>query len=168
MGRETARQPHHAIASSVTWPCALYGFSIGESDRTAALAAGASDVFAAPLDLAKLKNSVIDLLRQSHPWGFEEQPIIGDIRLDRERFEVTRRGKNVHLTISAFKLLDLLMERAGKVVPREELLAAFSEKNTTSVRAVDVQINRLKRSLTVNGREPPIKSVRGQGYVLDP
>ncbi|SHE93781.1 winged helix-turn-helix domain-containing protein [Devosia limi] len=109
---------------------------------------------------------VTGLIRRLHPPAHAIVSVVGDIELDRDARRVTRRGRRLHLTPGEFRLLETLARKPGEVFSREELLDAVSRQNTSSLRAVDVQVARLKLALTVGGRAPAIRTVRGRGYMI--
>ena len=77
-------------------------------------------------------------------------------------------GREVALTGLELDILVALLRRAGRVVPREALLAAAGRDDVVvGERAVDVHISHLRQKLGDDPREPRrIKTVRGVGYVL--
>lgn len=79
----------------------------------------------------------------------------GDLRKGEETIRLTEREREI---------LTLLAERAGEVVPREELAAQGSAAND---RTVDVQMNRLRRKIEPDQTDPLyLQTVRGVGYRL--
>jgi DNA-binding response OmpR family regulator len=99
------------------------------------------------------------------------QPLLLEIRgllLDRERFTVTRQGRQVHLSTTEFRLLSCLMARADQVVPFRELMRELhgGEGELEEARqALKAHLWRLRKKVG-DGPDgaPYIVSVRGQGY----
>ena len=78
------------------------------------------------------------------------------------------RGVALDLTSYEFTLLRVLVERAGRVLSREQLLElARGTADDALDRSIDVRISKLRQKL---GEDPPrpsiIRTVRGAGYVL--
>lgn len=93
----------------------------------------------------------------------------GGIELDVRARRVHRDGVSLKLGMLDFNLLQFFMERAGKVLRRDELIAGGWPSNTfVDDRTVDVRIGLLRRALGSVDAEGPIRTVRGVGYVFDP
>ncbi|HVQ76239.1 MAG TPA: response regulator transcription factor [Candidatus Binatia bacterium] len=91
---------------------------------------------------------------------------VGDLEIDRDRFEVTMRGRAVPLTPKEFELLATLAATPGRVFGREELLdTVWGRDEFVEPRTVDVHVARLRGKFTVARLPPPaIETVRGVGY----
>jgi two-component system phosphate regulon response regulator PhoB len=88
---------------------------------------------------------------------------IGQVLLDIERHEVTVHGRPIELTATEFKLLQLLMERRGRVQTREHLLInVWNYETEIETRTVDTHIRRLREKLGVAADW--IETIRGVGY----
>jgi DNA-binding response OmpR family regulator len=86
----------------------------------------------------------------------------GDVVLRRAAHEVEVGGEPVVLTPKEFALLDALLENAGAVVTRDELLdRIWGGAFPGGTRTVDVHVAQLRRKL---GRPELIRTVRGAGY----
>ena len=136
------------------------------------LETGADDYLAKPFDLAVLLARVRGLLRR-RDWarGESEGPSgarIGDAVVDFRTFELSARGETVHLTLLEAMLLKLLVQKAGQVVSKAEILEkVWNVSADTETRAVDNFIVRLRRYLEPNPRTPRyLHTVRGVGYRL--
>jgi len=80
------------------------------------------------------------------------------------RGELRKGDETIRLTEREREILTALAERAGEVVPREELAAQGSAAND---RTVDVQMNRLRRKIERDQTDPLyLQTVRGVGYRL--
>ena len=77
-------------------------------------------------------------------------------------------GQQVRLTRGEFELLTALLERAGEVVPRRELLHELTHRgDVPSERTVDVLIGRLRRKIEPDPPRPRyIETEHGLGYVF--
>ena len=89
--------------------------------------------------------------------------------LDRQRRELRdRSGNPITLTTGEYELLLVLLEQAGHILSRDQLLQKTHHRDAGPFdRTIDVQIGRLRKSWATTAREPRlIKSVRGVGYML--
>jgi two-component system OmpR family response regulator len=78
------------------------------------------------------------------------------------------RGTRIVLTAAEFDLLQVLCERSGRVLTREQLLDLTQGRGAGSLgRSIDVLISRLRRKIERDPHEPEIiKTVRSGGYLL--
>jgi len=147
------------------------------SDVVHGLEAGADDYLPKPFDLAVLLARVKGLLRR-RDWargdagdgGDLEKARIGEAHVDFKNFQI-RSGEQVHqLTLLEAMLLKLLVQNAGRVVTKGEILEkVWNVSADTQTRAVDNFIVRLRRYLEPNSRFPRhLLTVRGTGYRLLP
>lgn len=83
------------------------------------------------------------------------------ISLDSESCTATLGGKNLPLTVTEFRLLEVFMKRAGTVLTRDQLLdAAYPEDVFQNDRAIDCHIKRLRKKIGAD----KIETVYGLGY----
>ncbi len=137
------------------------------------LEAGADDYLAKPFDLTVLLARVKGLLRR-RDWarGVSEGPQharVGEVDVDFTSFEVQGKHGIQHLTLLEAMLLKLLVQKAGRVVSKAEILEkVWNLSPDTQTRAVDNFIVRLRRYLEADPREPKLLvTVRGAGYRLN-
>jgi two-component system, OmpR family, alkaline phosphatase synthesis response regulator PhoP len=144
------------------------------ADLVHGLEAGADDYLAKPFDLPVLLARVKGLLRR-RDWArgeAEDRPAVrvGDAEIDFGGFRIRARGETYPLTVLEAMLLKLLVENAGQVVAKSEILQkVWNLSPDTETRAVDNFIVRLRRYLEPNPRFPRyLLTVRGAGYRLLP
>ncbi|MBI4059231.1 response regulator transcription factor [Candidatus Microgenomates bacterium] len=92
---------------------------------------------------------------------------IADLELDKNLIEVKRNGKLISLTPQEFKLLEYLMNNAGRILTRDMILdRVWSYSAEIESRAVDVYIGYLRKKIDNGSKKKLIHSVRGFGYVI--
>jgi DNA-binding response OmpR family regulator len=143
-------------------------------DVVTGLEAGADDYLSKPFDLQVLLARVKGLLRR-RDWARSgdvegpESARIGEARVDFRTFELASpAGETIRLTLLEAMLLKLLVQSAGRVVSKGEILEkVWNVSADTETRAVDNFIVRLRRYLEPNPRFPRyLHTVRGAGYRL--
>jgi DNA-binding response OmpR family regulator len=139
-----------------------------EADRIVGLELGADDYVPKPFSARELFARIKAVLRRARPDVQAETMVVGDLVADVAGRIATRGGQSLGLTGLEFDLLVALMRRAGRVVPRDALLAEAGRSDVmVGERTVDVHISHLRTKLSDDSRNPRlIKTVRGVGYVL--
>jgi two-component system KDP operon response regulator KdpE len=93
-----------------------------EADILRGFSLGADDYVAKPFSFAQLTARIQAVLVRSKGKDLQEQLVSGDLILDLTTCRVTREGEALDLTPTEFKLLTVLMRRAGQVVSPEDLV----------------------------------------------
>ena len=133
-----------------------------EADRVAGLEVGADDYVSKPFSPRELAARVNAVLRRTTPPVRSEELELGDVVLDPQAREVRVAGEPVELTGKEFDLLAYLLENAGIVVSRDQLLdRVWGMSYAGGTRTVDVHVAQLRRKLA---RPDSIRTVRGSGY----
>ncbi|GAB83304.1 response regulator transcription factor [Gordonia rubripertincta] len=142
-----------------------------EVDFVVGLDAGADDYVGKPFRLAELLARVRALLRRRQPGDGDEVLEGGEIRLDARARRVLVNGQDLTLANREFDLLRFLMERAGEVVSREEILTeVWGSADLRSSKTLDMHISWLRRKIGDDRHNRPrhIVTVRGVGFRFDP
>ncbi len=141
-----------------------------EADKVRGLRLGADDYVTKPFGAMELLARVDALLRRSRISATAAAPALldhfGEVQVNRAARTVKRRGEPVALAPKEFDLLIALMDRAGTVVPRGDLLSAvWGYQHDVSTRTVDIHVSELRAKLEPNPAQPVhIITVRKAGY----
>lgn len=134
-------------------------------NRIDGLQSGGDDYLVKPFEPEELVLRIQSILRRSEI----SKPALPEIRLGEsvfhvERGELKRDGEVIRLTTREQDLLRLFAKRPGEPISRSDLSQNGADE---SARAVDVQINRLRRKIEPDPAAPTyLQTVRGAGYIL--
>lgn len=133
-------------------------------DRVAGLDAGADDYVTKPFELEELAARVRALVRRQR--GQVAQILqVGGLCLDTVHRELRFNEQRLAVSVRELSLLELLMQRAGKVVTKQQIIQSLSERGVSfSDNAVEVYVYRLRKRLEPTGVR--IQTVHGFGYLL--
>ena len=142
-----------------------------EVDRVVGLEIGADDYLTKPFSTRELIARIRAILRRA-PLGSattvaDELPIeASGVRVDRSRHEVTVDGRRIELPPKEFELLAVLVEYAGRVLTRNQLIdEVWGSDYVGDTKTLDVHIRRLRGRIEDDPTEPVrIRTVRGVGY----
>jgi two-component system alkaline phosphatase synthesis response regulator PhoP len=140
-----------------------------EAEKVMGLELGADDYVTKPFGTKELRARIKALLRRASGESEPERCRFGDVEVDFGRGELSLGGKPVDLTPIEFKLLDVFLRARGRVLSRDQLIAAAWGRDTfTSARIVDNHIANLRRKIGDDPAEPRfLRNVRGLGYRFD-
>jgi len=134
-----------------------------ESNKVAALDAGADDYLTKPFGTAELLARLRAIQRRA-PEAQEPVFVSGDLTVDLAARTVRVKNKEVHLTATEYALLHELVKYAGKVVTHKQLLRAVWGANAEEQsQYLRVYITHLRKKL---GIDKLIKTEAGIGYRL--
>ncbi|GAA2185041.1 response regulator transcription factor [Brooklawnia cerclae] len=139
-----------------------------ELDRVIGLSTGADDYVTKPFSAPELVARVRAMLRRPRAGTARDEPVrrVGDLTIDPVTREALRGGQRLELTRTEFDLLDVLTERPGHVLSRDQIFEQvwggqwFGDRHV-----VDVHVANLRRKLGDDAQSPRyIRTVRGFGY----
>lgn len=150
-----------------TTPILILTARDGLQDRVQGLNAGADDYLLKPFAMEELVARIKALLRR--PGAVLGMTLTaGNLRFDTVARSVTIDGKPITMTQRELGLLELLMRRIGKTVPKnviEENIYGFNEEISSN--SVEVAVHRLRKKLDKHKASICIHTVRGVGYILN-
>jgi len=135
-------------------------------DVVRGLDAGADDYMTKPFAFEELLARLRAVKRRA-PVPQQTKLQVGNLVLDPATREVSRAGVDILLTRTEYNLLERLMYRVGKVVPRRSLIEAVwgfdreIEENT-----LDAFVRLLRTKIDTEGQSKLIHTVRGVGYMI--
>ena len=139
-----------------------------EADRVTGFEAGADDYVTKPFSLRELVGRVKVGVRRRHGKDAGSVRRLGDLQIDLRARRVLRQEADIPLTRREFDILELLLQRAGEVITRDEFLNRLWGRDVhVSYHTVDTHVGALRKKLERQGEPPYIHSVRGVGYRLD-
>jgi two-component system, OmpR family, response regulator RegX3 len=142
-----------------------------EVDRVVGLEIGADDYLTKPFSTRELIARIRAILRRAVSGmgssTTDEAPTeASGVRVDRSRHEVTVDGRMVELPPKEFELLAVLVEHAGRVLTRNQLIdEVWGTDYVGDTKTLDVHIRRLRGRIETDPQDPQrIRTVRGVGY----
>lgn len=136
-----------------------------ESDKVAALDAGADDYVTKPFSTQELLARIRAVMRRNVYDPASEKVSVGDLTLNAATHRVTFLGHELRLGPREFKLLHHLMTHAERIHSRSQLVdMVWSDNVLIEERTVDTHVKRLRDALGKAG--DMIETVRGAGYRL--
>jgi two-component system, OmpR family, phosphate regulon response regulator OmpR len=133
--------------------------------RIEGLEAGVDDYIPKPFEPRELLLRLRNILKRgSGPAGSQDEVRMGNYVFHVSRGELRQDDETVKLTERERDLLRMFAQRIGTPIARHEL---SGDDCTGSDRAIDVQINRLRRKIETDPSNPVyLQTVRGKGYIL--
>ncbi len=164
-GRDVLRE----IRQTARTPVVMLTARGAELDRILGLELGADDYVTKPFSAAELAARLRAVLRRAgaRPSAPPETTLsAGDVLMRLDTHSVTKGGDPVELTVKEFEVLRMLLESAGRLVKREDLMAEVWDTNWFgSTKTLDVHVSSLRRKLGDSAASPRyIHTVRGVGF----
>jgi two-component system alkaline phosphatase synthesis response regulator PhoP len=142
-------------------------------DKVLGLELGADDYVTKPFSPFELHARVKALLRRSEIRSHQNSVAalqIGPFELDPSKYLFKKNSEPVQLTTIEFALIKLLMQNAGHVLKRDDILRrVWGEEVYITPRTVDTHIANLRKKIEDDGELSPwITGIRGVGYKFNP
>jgi len=148
-----------------------------EVDRVLGLEMGGDDYLTKPFSPRELVSRVKAVLRRARPRDSSAPEVLEaqGVRLDPEAFRVwaarspealAADPQEIQLTVTEFRILQVLVRRPGRAYPRDELVnLAYPGNHHVSDRTLDSHVRRIRQKLRDAGCDP-IETVHGLGFRL--
>lgn len=156
------------IREKVNFPIVFFTANDTEEDMVKGFESGCDDYIAKPFSVEVLKHKVNAILRRKDTLSkdiFQYK----DLKIDFDRMAVLIADKEINLTATEYKLLELLAKNKGRVVTKEILLEKLWDNNGNFVdeNTLSVNIRRLRKKLESDTKNPQyIITVFGIGYTF--
>ena len=147
-----------------------------EVDKVLGLELGADDYITKPYSMrelaarvkANIRRSSVQVVQEAVPEN-QSTIISGDLSINVERYEVSKNGKIIDITLREFELLKVLATQPDKIYSREKLLEnVWGYEYYGDVRTVDVTVRRLREKIEDDPSMPKyIITKRGVGYYFN-
>jgi two-component system alkaline phosphatase synthesis response regulator PhoP len=156
-------------AETAAVPVIMVTGRVEEGDKALGFELGADDYVTKPFSPRELIARIRAVVRRCRAAEATERKAhlrIGQLEIDRYRFEVRMQGRPVELTPKEFELLATLVGTPGRVFGRDELLDhVWGRDGFVEPRTVDVHVARLRGKFSAAKlATPAIETVRGVGY----
>ncbi len=137
-----------------------------ESDKVKGLSCGADDYMTKPFSIPELLARIQALLRRTKQSTKARVLSAGILKLNLSTKQVFKNNQSIELGPTEFRLLNVLMEKAGHVYSRQDLLQmVWGGDIHVQSRTVDVHIRRLRKALSDDG--DLIRTIRSSGYAVN-
>ncbi len=167
-GFETLKQ----IRNTSVVPVLMLTAKGEETDRVLGLELGADDYLAKPYSHRELLARIKALLRRIELDRAQKESDTGTLEcngvtLNFDTYEVECEGQTLPMTTSEFKVLRVLMTRAGKAVPKEDLYREVLGREIMAYdRSIDMHVSNVRRKIQTVTEDPKIQTIRGIGYLF--
>ena len=166
MPGETGLEFARSLRTTLRTPILMLTARADPEQRIEGLEAGVDDYMPKPFEARELLLRLHNILRRrdAKPPSTRDEVKMGEFVFVISRGELKKGDETIKLTERERELMRLFAQRAGTPIARHELIVG---EQTNSERAVDVQINRLRKKFEVDSSNPVyLQTARGKGYIL--
>lgn len=156
------------IREKVSFPIVYFTANDTEEDMVKGFESGCDDYIAKPFSVELLKHKISAMLRRNiivnnNIFGYR------DLKIDFDKMAVWIKEKEIALTATEYKLLELLARNKGKVLTKEMLLEKLWDNsgNFVDENTLSVNIRRLRKKIEIDSKKPEyVVTVFGIGYIF--
>lgn len=154
-------------AAGVGTPVLFLTALSGIDDRVDGFQAGGDDYLVKPFAFAELVARINALARRPPISDVQTVLRVADLEMDLLKRKVSRAGKEIDLQPREFRLLEFLMQNAGRLVTRTMLLEHVWEYHfDPRTNIVETHVSRLRSKVDRDFDKELIETVRGSGYLI--
>ena len=154
---------HHRVETPILMLTSLDS----TDDKVTGLETGADDYLSKPFEFPELLARIRALHRRDKKEVTDPVLRISDLEVDTTRKIIRRGGKEINLTATEYKILELLALHEGKVFERIEIAGAiWGFSFNTGTNLIDVHISAIRKKMDRDFSPKLIHTVPGFGYVL--
>ncbi len=136
-------------------------------ERVRGLRAGGDDYLTKPFVPEEMVARIEVLIRRRSGNSPISKLQVGDLELDLLKRVARRKGRELELLPTEFRLLEALMRQSGQIMTRMMLFeTVWGFHFDPGTNLIDVHIGRLRKKVDPPGLRPLIRTVRGSGYIL--
>lgn len=135
-------------------------------DRIQGLDSGADDYLQKPFELSELEARIRALFRRGTVSGSILH--FGEVHFDTVSRQLSIGTQSIDLTARELAALEILLQRPGRVVSKQQLLeSVYENADDTNATVIEVLVSRLRRKLEESHAKVSIRALRGLGYRLE-
>lgn len=162
------------IRDNLNIPIIVISAKVEGYDKILALDMGADDYVTKPFDPLELIARINAQIRRVYGYSDFYKNVnniieIEDLKLDLEGCKLTKNNKEIKLTSTEFKIIELFMKNPNKVFTKKNLFESiWDEMYIAEDNAIMVQISKIRDKIEDNTKDPKyIKTIRGVGYKFE-
>lgn len=156
------------VRDKVDFPIVFFTANDTEEDMVKGFESGCDDYIAKPFSVELLKHKISAILRRNI---VVNKNIVEykNLKIDFDKMLVAVNEKEINLTATEYKLLELLAKNKGRIITKELLLGKLWDNNGNFVdeNTLSVNIRRLRKKIETDSKNPQyIITVFGIGYTF--
>ena len=162
------------IRDNLNIPIIVISAKVEGYDKILALDMGADDYVTKPFDPLELIARINAQIRRVYGYSDFYKNVnniieIEDLKLDLEGCKLTKNNKEIKLTSTEFKIMELFMKNPNKVFTKKNLFESiWDEMYIAEDNAIMVQISKIRDKIETDTKDPKyIKTIRGVGYKFE-
>ncbi|UEL47162.1 Transcriptional regulatory protein WalR [Terrisporobacter petrolearius] len=162
------------IRDNLNIPIIVISAKVEGYDKILALDMGADDYVTKPFDPLELIARINAQIRRVYGYSDFYKNVnniieIEDLKLDLEGCKLTKNNREIKLTSTEFKIIELFMKNPNKVFTKKNLFESiWDEMYIAEDNAIMVQISKIRDKIEDNTKDPKyIKTIRGVGYKFE-